>query len=119
MQVKRTNTKITLYKLTWSDYCQLVKKLDEAIMRQIGKRIDIGLSLTGDHVMHLVLIRLQRRLSKGDHYPLKDHYLHPHFKKKFIVHLEPEEALSLWHYYPCEAGDPIRSIMNLEFPKYF
>lgn len=111
MKIVRTeNRKFAFKKLTWTDYCQIVKVVNQMVDKYADS------AQVTDRILGLVLIRMERKLSKADYYPLKDSYYR---KEKVSITLEAEEALTLWYLYPCDMTDPVRSIMNLELPKYF
>lgn len=111
MKITRTDSrKFKFSKLTWSDYCQIIKMLDKMV------NVYSISSQTDKRIMGLVLYRLQRRLAKADTYPLHDTYYQ---KAKLSITLEAEEALTLWHLYPEDLTDPVRTVLNLEIPKYF
>lgn len=111
MKITRTDSrKFKFSKLTWSDYCQIVKVLDSLTDRYAEAAVP------ETRIMGLVLLRLRRKLAKAETYPLNDTYYR---KDKLSITMDAEEALTFWHLYPEDITDPVRTTLNLELPKYF
>lgn len=105
--------------MRFSDYalfCALVFDASELLSDYDGRKLESERNVV-DRLYYLEFMRLNKRLSKADTYPLGTQF---YKKDKVTISLEPQEALVVWFWITLnddKLNNPLISLLKLHLHK--